>query len=435
MSGSALRPRVVAGAAAALLITTGGPSVQIARHLGERGATASGWEGWLRLYPYGAVAVAGLIGCTRWLAPIPWRRWPWPVWPVLGYVVWALCSAAWTVSPSTTPARALTGVGIAAFGLWFGARVRPAEQIWSVTVAACVAVVASAVVVAVYPDWGTMPVRANGTMGGEWQGIFGNRNGLAPICVMGLIGLAAVVALRPSLRRGAWAGAFAILHLVVLRASGGITSLLALGLAVGTAAVVLAVWWLKRRGAPGWAVGGGLGAVVTVAATVVVVNLDSLATKVGRDPTLTGRRWIWDDMGAFIDERPWRGYGFWAFWERPDLTAATYARLEKPYGSAHNSAVEVLLGLGVVGLVLYLAVVLAAVAGVSALVWRGRSVFAWFWALMLASLIVQNLMESFVLWHSYNWILCIAATVVAFQVPLLQRASAPAAPASTDDAP
>lgn len=435
MTGSRLRPRVVAGAATALLVTTGGPSVQIARHLGERGATASGWEGWLRLYPYGAVAVAGVIGCARWLRPIPWRRWPWPVWAVIGYVLWALLSSVWTVSPSTTPARAFTGVGIAAFGLWFGARVRPAEQIWSVTIAACAAVAASVVVVWAYPDWGTMPVRSNGKFGGEWQGIFGNRNGLAPMCVMGLIGLAALVAMRPSWRRGAWAAAFAALHLLVLGRSGGITSMLALGVAVATAVVVPAVWWLKRRGAPGWAVGGGLGAAVATVGTLVLVNLDTLATKVGRDPTLTGRRWIWEDMGAFIDDRPWRGYGFWAFWERPDLTAATYARLEKPYGSAHDSVVEVLLGLGVIGLMLYLAVMLAAVAGVSELVWRGRSVFAWFWALMLGSLIVQNLMESFVLWHSYNWILCIAATVVASQAAAPAVVAAPAAPATADDAP
>ncbi len=435
MNAPALRPRVVAGAAAALLIAAGGPSVQLARHLGERGATASGWEGWLRWFPYGAVAAAGLIGCARWLRPIPWRRWPWPVWPVIGYVVWALCSAAWTVSPSTTPVRACTGVGIAAFGLWFGTQVRPLEQIWSVTIAACTAVAASVVVVVVYPEWGKMPLRSNGTLGGEWQGIFGNRNALAPVCVMGLIGLAALVALAPSLRRGAWAGAFAVLNLVALRGSGGITSLLALGVALGVAVVVPGVWWLKRRGVPGWAVGGGLGALVATVGTLVLVNLDTLATKVGRDPTLTGRRWIWQDMGPFIGDRPWHGYGYWAFWERPDLTAATYARLEKPYGSAHNSAIEVLLGLGVVGLVFYLAIMLAAVAGVSALVWRGRSVFAWFWALMLASLIVQNLMESFVLWHSYNWILCIAAAVVAFQVPAPAVVAAPPAPATTDVAP
>jgi O-antigen ligase len=378
-------------------------------------ATA-GWNGYPYVYPFTLVAVVGVVGCVRWLRDVPLRRWPFPLFFVLAYVSWALLSAVWTASPNTTAVRAVTGVGIAAFGCWFGGRLRGAEQIWAVATAACSAAVMSALVVWLQPQYGKMPARGTNTPGGEWQGIFGNRNGLAPVCVMGLVGLAAVVALRPSWRRAGIAGAFAVLQLALLRGSGGMTSLLALGFALVVAALVPAVWVLRRRGVNGWAVAGALVAVMTAIWTYIFVNLDRLAEQVGRDPTLSKRRWIWDDARQAIQVHPARGYGFWAFWERPDLTEATYARHGAAYGSAHNSVLEVTLGLGGIGLTFYLAIGITAITGIAMWVWRGPSVAAWFWALLLTFVLTQNLMESFVLWHSYNWILFVAAAVVAFGV-------------------
>lgn len=418
----AVRRRTTLLAAVALFVTTGGPSVQIARWVGASGTVEAGWQGWIYLYPFGAVAVAGAVGTARWLAGRRPGTWPWPVWFVGAYVGWALLSAIWTVSPSTTATRAITGVGIAGFGLWFGARLRTAEQIWAVVGATAAAGVSSLWMIAFEPQWGRMPWRSPGSTGGEWQGIFGNRNSLSPVAVLGLLGAAGLVLLRPTLRRTVAVSPLIVLFLALLAGSGGMTATLAVGVAAGTAVAVPAIRWLARRGARGSVVAGVLVAGFCAVVWVVFANLDRLAEQVGRDPTLSRRRWIWDDVRGFIQIHPVRGHGFWAFWERPDLTAATYARHGDPYGSAHNAILEVTLGLGFIGLVAYLAVLLAAVVGVAWLVWRyttGRSALAglW-WAVVLAFVLTQTLMESFVLWHSYNWILTIAATVVAFGIGL-----------------
>ena len=408
---AAVRWPTVAVAATGLFIATGGPSVQLTRWFDTGSA---GWEGWAYLYLFGAVAIVGAALCGQWLRHRSVRAWPWPLWAIVGLVGWALLSAQWSVSAGTTPVRALTAVGVAAFGCWLALDLRGGEQIWAVALAAGATAVASVLAVLISPAWGKMPYVSAHTPGGEWRGIFGNRNGLSPIAVIGLVSLAALVAAEPTVRRIAFATPVTLMYVLILVKTGGATSLLACAAAAVVGALVPLVWWLRRRGVPGWAVAGGSSALTVAGAAVLFARFDWFTSLVGRDPTLTGRRIIWADVRQLIAVHPWRGYGYWSFWERPDLTAGTYAHLGKAYGSAHNSVLEVALGLGAVGLAFYLAVVMFAVVGVAVFVWQGRSVVSWFWAMLLAGVLTESSMESFVLWHSYIWILCVAAALVLF---------------------
>ena len=127
-----------------------------------------------------------------------------------------MLSATWAVSSITT-LQALIGIGIAAFGCWFGWVLDGREQIWSVALATSIVTVASAVVIAFYPEYGKMPpLRPGGPGGGEWQGIFGNRNSLAPLCALGLLGLAGVWMLKE--KRPAYCTYFASALALLLRA-------------------------------------------------------------------------------------------------------------------------------------------------------------------------------------------------------------------------
>jgi O-antigen ligase len=122
---------------------------------------------------------------------------------------------------------------------------------------------------------------------------------------------------------------------------------------------------------------------------------------------------MWADVRGFFWVHPIRGYGFWAIWEVPALTADSYARLGG-YGSAHNAALEVALGLGVIGLLIYLVICGAAIGGPFVWYWCQRSTAAWWWALVVIFLAAEQLMESFVLWHSYIWVLFLAAALAPF---------------------
>ena len=173
--------------------------------------------------------------------------------------------------------------------------------------------------------------------------------------------------------------------------------------------VPLLPWIRKLRG---WIVSLSLVVSVIVTWLLGFRYIDHLAPLVGADSMLSSRRLIWRDVRAAIAHRPWRGYGFFAFWDNSELTAATYQRIGKAYGSAHNSVLEVALGLGRVGLVMYLGLAFLMIVGVLRAVWRATTVENVAWAVLVLFVIVQNSMESFVLWHSYLWILFVAATVI-----------------------
>lgn len=96
---------------------------------------------------------------------------------------------------------------------------------------------------------------------------------------------------------------------------------------------------------------------VTAAVTAVAYGsslIEDAMTLFDKDPTLTGRTYLWQRAGDFIAENPLLGKGFNAFWLRgnPDAEGLwQYAGITSREGfSFHNTAVEILVHLGWVGL-------------------------------------------------------------------------------------
>ena len=407
--------RLGLAAAAGLLVCTGGPSYYVSQHFIDPPIS---WLTWTYLLPFATVSLVGSVVVWNHLRLTGLRASPWPFIPIAAYVAWALLSVLWTVAPMATPLAAFIGIGIAGFGCWFGWTLSIEDQVWAVTLSTACASILSAIVIAFWPTYGKMHV-ATGAFGdvgqgdGPWQGIFGNRNSLSPVCTLGLIGLLGLIALRPSFKRVIATLPVAMIHVTVLWNSFGLTAMLALALATITAVAVPWLTWLRKRGVPGPAI--AIAAVLGALATWVAVfaNLEWAAKRLGRDPTLTGRRQIWADARGFFWVHPVRGYGLGAIWEKPELTADSYARLGG-YGSAHNGALEVALGLGIIGLVFYLVICGAAIGGQFVWFWRRPSTAAWWWALVVVFLVAEQLMESFVLGHSYIWVLFLAAALAPF---------------------
>jgi O-antigen ligase len=359
------------------------------------------------LYPFAAVALFGGAALGRNVKLGNWREWSALAFTLEAYLAWSVASATWSAATATSSLQSLIGVGVAAFAAWFGLCLSWPEQVWSLAAACTAVVAASALVIVILPQQGRMlpDVLPNG----YWQGIFGNRNSLAPVCALGLIVLLGLLMLKPTLTRALAIAPFIVLHAVVLRGSGGSTALAGLAAAATVLALAPVTRAIRRATTNGALVGG-----VTAALAVAVIgwgfrNLDRVSEALSGDSTLTGRREIWREVRSFISREPVLGYGYWAFWERQDLTSASYTKLNSAYASAHNSMLEVMLGLGVIGLILYLAMSLLLVVGAAESVWRRGAAVDWWWTMILVFVIVQNLTESFVLWHSYLWVLFIAA--------------------------
>lgn len=99
------------------------------------------------------------------------------------------------------------------------------------------------------------------------------------------------------------------------------------------------------------------------AGVAAFVSAAWLVNLLGRDLSFSGRTDVWSPALDFIATRPWAGYGYRALFT-PDTSESLQLWREMGFRAAHshNGPIEVALGLGVVGLGLFLLLFLATFA-------------------------------------------------------------------------
>jgi exopolysaccharide production protein ExoQ len=136
--------------------------------------------------------------------------------------------------------------------------------------------------------------------------------------------------------------------LVLLYGSQSKTPIVFMTAALYGATIALA---LHRRSAAGLIIGYGLAVAAIAGGAFLALAWQDVLLALGRDATFTNRTRIWQLAVEYIDFRPWLGYGFGAFWQETSVDAQTFwTSLGFKTPHAHNSWLEVTLGLGVVGL-------------------------------------------------------------------------------------
>ena len=384
----------VAAASAALLVLTNGPVLLFSKRVLDR---TGRWED-AAVWPWLAAAAACGAALAAWdLLGSPRRRldsteriaavasgW---------FALAALASSLWSVDPHATAWRSSIYVGMALLA-WAVARFDARDTAATIAVMSAAAVGASLLLVALRPDLGLDP-------NDYWRGVYTNRNSLAPLAAIGvLVGVRFVVA-SGRLRRVA-AALLVAGSAAALVGAGSRTAWVALAAAVAVSVLPLAFWWLRRR----WDARRAAWVCLAAAGAGLAGAAAALAA-VWNEPTFHQRRTIWGLVWDRILERPLGGHGFFTFWDIEELTQ--HALLRR--GSAHNSLVEVGLGLGVLGVVPFVAILVLAARNAGLAVWRRPSADTWMWAALVAFLLVENVTESFVLWFSYSWVLLMAAAL------------------------
>ena len=231
---------------------------------------------------------------------------------------------------------------------------------------------------------------------------------MAPLAALGVIaGLHWLLprAMSPSRYRRVWGAALVVASLAALIGAGSRTAWLALAAALVLTPAFGAVASASRlrgwRPWQVWAAAAG-GALVAVGLCVAVVAASWNVS------TLSQRRTIWSLVWDRVLERPWGGYGFFAFWEVPELVQE-HVLLQR--GSAHNSLVETALGLGVVGTVPFVMIVVLAAVNAGRGLWLRPAADTGMWAAVTVFVLFENMTESFVLWFSHIWVLLLAAAL------------------------
>lgn len=325
------------------LFALGDPFVIVNRILGGEDPAPMIRFVWLTLYvvflPILAIHWRGMLGSLA-KAPI-----------LTALALMALLSMSWSILPDVTGRRAVAVVFWLAFAAavvsMFGWR----EIIRALAYAFLGLAIASVVVAVGWPDIGIMKIEHPGA----WAGVWTHKNQLGGHMAIAFLTFAVAIAVDPARRRPWLFGAVLAFTLVLLSKSA--TALVSCGLALSMIGLVT----LLRRGL--------VTSVIVLTATAVVLIVFSgvamlapelLFGAIGREATFTGRTDIWRYLGPAIDERPWLGFGYGAFWE--DATGPAWwvrAGVGWKAPNSHNGWMELTLGLGLVGAALFATTFLA----------------------------------------------------------------------------
>ena len=359
--------------------------------------------------------------------------------PALIAIAWysaaAVASSLWSVYASATLWRSVVYLGLILLAVVL-AGLTDDELSTALVLLASVAVAGSLAVIVLQHDVGT-------DRHGNWIGMYTNRNSLAPLAAFGVIaglrwllprstplprhglrrdgsatgttrsgrpagttGPAGAAGFTPTSRRRVWGAVLVAASLATLIGAGSRTAWLALAaaLAVASALGVAAAGVARVRRCGPWRTratvfGGGL---------VAVGICGAVAVAAWNVPTLSQRRAIWSLVWDRVLERPWGGYGFFAFWEVPELVQE-HVLLQR--GSAHNSLVETALGLGVLGAAPFVMLVVLAAINAGRGLWLRPSADTGMWAALTVFVLLENVTESFVLWFSHIWVLLLVASL------------------------
>ena len=171
--------------------------------------------------------------------------------------------------------------------------------------------------------------------------------------------------------------------------------------------VSLAAAWMPRFGAQFAFI--ALCALLAVVIAIPFIDIGGLVDIIGRDSTFTGRAQLWELALAKVQERPFLGYGFWGFFSADPYSPAWEFWENFRYfvtDTFHNSAIDIAVSLGFIGLGVLCATVFfaAKVAFNQSEDLRVRLLLVW----LLAIYVIGSAMEFAIFHHNY------VATVVTF---------------------
>ncbi len=344
---------------------------------------ATAWGG-IPFFPFKVrwLVLAGAIGIVMLSPQHRVRRLPVSIGLML-LVPYLIISLTWSYQPDITQYRLEEHVLLMLAVLLLAGVMAVRDFLDGILLGGRIVLVASLIATAVSPETRTHQALDGGLPIDGWHGLFFHKNEMAPFLIFLLVTV--LVFDRPG-----WAKSLTIAGIGVL--------LIGSQSATGMTAAMLAValhWWfstyLRQEGR--WTTGYVVTSLALglCALFAVLASLASLLSAAGKDLTFTGRTEIWTASLDFISREPWLGYGMGGvFWGGGEVApSATTAALWRAIGfdvpHAHSGALDLMLQLGLVGLLLFLLVLAANVVSGARLLQRTPPLGLW----MLTMTVVQ----------------------------------------------
>ena len=344
----------------------------------------------------------------------------------LRYATWPLClaflamvSTLWSIDPGFTFRRSIPLImgTFAAFCIGVDFDPQALSNLYKTILQWMVYI--SVLVVVLVPSLGI----SHGVHSGDWKGAFYHKNKLGMMMAMAVITF--VVArpekLRGTLSKGLTAMA-ALLALVLLYKSHASSAIISLAAAVAAQPI----WYLfqlrKKVVTVALLLGYPLAAVVM---GLIIAYSSQVFAMLGKDATLSGRDTLWAGVLDAIRLRPVLGYGYGAFWNQVGGTIILVReRTTFQAIHAHNGYLNLMLHLGVVGLVVFLVFLIRCVV---LSIQEGRRIHnmpaRWYFT-FIVYMVVTNLTESQIIEQWYFLWLTLVAFYVTFSIERSQRSEA-----------
>jgi len=313
-------------------------------------------------------------------------------WVALGYVAWAMVSVVWSADPAITRKR-LVVFAINAFFAYALARV---FSVWEMAALGFTATSAVAVI-AFYVETIKLHELAPFNSDFRFEGVT-----TANYMAMNLV-VCVICALTLLQRRPRWwvwiaPAVMMALGLIVLTRSRLSTFILLVLLAVMLTRMTREMLQPQARALVLLAAGA-----VVVPALVYVVGASGggaaqKAFMMGRSDSentsnLSNRAPLWSELMESVEQRPWAGVGYEAFWT-PARVESVSADQGWAVPHAHNTYLDQALSMGVVGLLLYAGMMVGAVVIAWRRYKRDDSAVSLFVAVMLTWLALEGIAES-----------------------------------------
>jgi exopolysaccharide production protein ExoQ len=300
---------------------------------------------------------------------------------VLAFAVLALLSALWSQDPQLTLRKATLLFLAFAFAWFFATYYSPADQMRLILAAGVIAALASIAMALLLPQYGI-------ASGGEWKGVFGQKNRLGLSIFFLFSGLP--FCCISSNRRLLTLAVQAILPIGLILLSQSRTSLI---LTVVLIAVRLFGPYVARRRKDQLpfvlytAVFG-----IPLMAFAIVAAKDIVLTLLGRESTLTGRTDHWGLIASYALGHLWVGYGYNAFWTGAGDSLRVMTRVGGAMIGSDSGYLDTMLQFGLVGIGLLLLVLLISLRDFSRLFRRTSVPLIAYW---YVSLILVTFIGSF----------------------------------------
>jgi len=261
---------------------------------------------------------------------------------VIALALFAVLSTVWSDDPSSSFRKGISVGATALFGLYFASRYSVSQQIRLLVKMCGFSMVCSLI-------FGLLELgqSVDGVPG--WYGIYVQKNSLGRMAVLSLFVF--VYMAKIDVNSKWWARVGVVLSLALILLSRSMTAIMVLAVMIALQVLLRAFRRSKRLG---WSL---LTSGVVVGGIILrwaLMNIQATAGAVGKDLSMTGRMQLWIFSGFMALQRPWLGYGYYAFWEgMKGPSARIWVALNMGIPHSHNGFLDLWLSIGLVGVIIF----------------------------------------------------------------------------------